>query len=119
MRDAMPPTRYGYEGSKSMLMDDIFNSCAHEKVAQAAVACIGGVFAERVRHVAADRGLTPGALAAGAVRRFDRTASGDARDILRRAVRGTDQPVLHGLRLIVEPSLDEAAQCEKLELVSQ
>ena len=44
-----------------MLMDDIFNSCTHEKVAQAAVACIGGVFADRVRHVAAVRGLTPGA----------------------------------------------------------
>jgi aspartokinase-like uncharacterized kinase len=101
-----------------MLMDDIFHSCSHEKVAQAAVACIGGVFADRVRHVAADRGLTPGAFAASAVRRFDRTASGDARDILRRAVRGTDQPVLHGLRLIVEPSL-EAMECDnKAELVS-
>jgi aspartokinase-like uncharacterized kinase len=101
-----------------MLMDDIFHSCAHEKVAQAAVACIGGAFAERVRHVAADRGLTPGAFAAKAVRRFDRTASGDARDILRRAVRGTDQPILHGLRLIVEPSLEEAVVCDKAELVS-
>ena len=101
-----------------MLMDDIFHSCSHEKVAQAAVACIGGVFADRVRHVAADRGLTPGAFAAKAVRSFDRTASGDARDILRRALRGTDQPVLHGLRLIVEPSL-EAMECDnKAELVS-
>jgi hypothetical protein len=102
-----------------MLMDDIFHSCTHEKVAQAAVACIGGAFAARVRHVAADRGLTPGAFAAKAVRRFDHNASGDARDILRRALRGTDQPVLHGLRLIVEPSLDEAVQCEKSEFVPQ
>ena len=101
-----------------MLVDDIFNSCAHEKVAQAAVACIGGVFADRVRHVAAVRGLTPGAFAASAVRRFDRTASGDARDILRRAVRGTDQPVLHGLRLILEPSLEEVDEVENAELVS-
>jgi plasmid stability protein len=101
-----------------MLMDDIFHSCAHEKVAQAAVACIGGAFAERVRHVAADCGLTPGAFAAKAVRRFDRSASGDARDILRRALHGTDQPILHGLRLIVEPSLEEAAECGKAELVS-
>ena len=101
-----------------MLMDDIFNSCAHEKVAQAAVACIGGVFADRVRHVAAVRGLTPGAFAANVVRRFDRTASGDARDILRRALRGSDQPILHGLRLIVEPSLETAVECEKAELVS-
>jgi hypothetical protein len=101
-----------------MLMDDIFNSCAHEKVAQAAVACIGGVFADRVRHVAAVRGLTPGAFAANVVRRFDRTASGDARDILRRALRGTDQPVLHGLRLILEPSLEEVDEREKAQLVS-
>ena len=101
-----------------MLMDDIFHSCSHEKVAQAAVACIGGAFADRVRHAAADHGLTPGAFAAKAVRRFDRTASGDARDILRRALRGTDQPVLQGLRLIVEPSL-EAMECDnKAELVS-
>lgn len=101
-----------------MLVDDIFNSCAHEKVAQAALACIGGDFADRVRHVAAGRGVTPGAFAASAVRRFDQTASGDARDILRRALRGTDQPVLHGLRLIVEPSLEQAAECETAELVS-
>jgi hypothetical protein len=101
-----------------MLMDDIFHSCAHEKVAQAAVACIGGAFADRVRHVAAVRGVTPGALAASAVRRFDRTASGDARDILSRALRGTDQPVLHGLRLILEPSLEEVDERAKAELVS-
>jgi hypothetical protein len=62
--------------------------------------------------------LTPGAFAASAVRRFDRTASGDARDILRRALRGIDQPVLHGLRLILEPSLEEADESEKVELVS-
>jgi hypothetical protein len=62
--------------------------------------------------------LTPGAFAASAVRRFDRTASGDARDILRRAVCGTDQPVLHGLRLILEPSLDEVDEREKAALVS-
>jgi aspartokinase-like uncharacterized kinase len=101
-----------------MLMDDIFNSCVHEKVAQAAVACIGGVFADRVRHVAEDRGVTPGALAASAVRRFDQTASGDARDILRRALRGTDQPVLQGLRLIVEPSLEQSAESNSAELVA-
>jgi hypothetical protein len=101
-----------------MLMDDIFHSCTHEKVAQAAVACIGGAFADRVRHVAAVRGVTPGAFAASAVRRFDRTASGDARDILRRALRGTDQPVLHGLRLILEPSLEELDERERAEVVS-
>jgi hypothetical protein len=101
-----------------MLMDDIFHSCSHEKVAQAAVASIGGAFADRVRQVAAVRGLTPGAFAASAVRRFDRTASGDVRDILRRALRGTDQPVLHGLRLILEPSLENADAYEKAELVA-
>jgi hypothetical protein len=101
-----------------MLMDDIFHSCSHEKVAQAAVASIGGAFADRVRQVAAVRGLTPGAFAASAVRRFDRTASGDARDILRRALRGTDQPLLHGLRLILEPSLENADAYEKAELVA-
>ena len=101
-----------------MLMDDIFHSCTHEKVAQAAVACIGGVFADRVRHVAAVRGQTPGAFAADVVRRFDRTASGDARDILRRALRGSDQPVLQGLRLILEPSLEQTDECERAELVT-
>ena len=101
-----------------MLMDDIFHSCTHEKVAQAAVACIGGAFADRVRHVASVRGVTPGAFAASAVRRFDRNASGDARDILRRALRGTDQPILQGLRLILEPSLDEVDECQKVEMVS-
>jgi hypothetical protein len=52
------------------------------------------------------------------VRRFDQTASGDARDILSRALRGTDQPVLQGLRLIVEPSLEQATERKSAELVA-
>lgn len=88
-----------------MLVRDLVNSCSNVHVAEAAVVSIGGAFARRVRAEAARTGLRPGAWAADAVRRFRSDARPADLDRLQQALYGEDQPVLHGLRLIVEPVL--------------
>ncbi len=92
-----------------MLIADLIHSCSNEHVAQAAVACIGGHFAERVRYVAGKNGLNAGRFVAIVVRNFARRASNETREALCRKVAGADQPLLHGLRHVVEPALEEGA----------
>ncbi len=88
-----------------MVIQDIMNSCSNEKVAEAAVASIGGVFARRVRETARRRGVRPGALAASAVLRFRSSARSTEFEALQNAVAGDDLPLLRGFALIVEPAL--------------
>ncbi len=92
-----------------MLIADLIHSCSNEKVAQAAVACIGGQFADRVRHVAGKNGLNAGRFVAIVVRNFARRANDETRKALFRKIAGADQPLLHGLRHVVEPALEEGA----------
>jgi hypothetical protein len=84
-----------------MLVSDLLNSCTHEGVAEAAIASIGGPFAERLKAEADLRGLPLGAHAAGGVRSFRRDASERDWRRLAEAVRGQDFPVLAGLQLIL------------------
>ena len=84
-----------------MLVSDLLHSCAHEDVAEAAVASIGGDLVERLQAEAGERGVSVGRLAAGVVRSFAREASErDWRDLVD-ACRGQDVPVLCGLRIIL------------------
>ena len=53
-----------------MLVTDLIHSCSNDKVAQAATCCIGGVFAERVRAVALENGVSEGRFVAVVVRDF-------------------------------------------------
>ncbi|HMN71822.1 MAG TPA: hypothetical protein PKA55_08125 [Rhodoblastus sp.] len=96
-----------------MVIQDIMNSCANEKVAEAAVASIGGAFARRVRETAKRRGVRPGALAASAVLRFRSSAQAPEFEALKQVVAGEDLPLLRGLAFIVEPALGEA--CDRPE----
>lgn len=93
-----------------MVIQDIMNSCSNEKVAEAAVASIGGAFARRVRETATRRGIRPGALAASAVLRFRSSARAPEFAALEQAVAGDDLPLLRGLAFIVEPALGEGEQ---------
>lgn len=93
-----------------MVIHDIMNSCSNEKVAEAAVASIGGAFARRVRETASRRGIRPGALAASAVLRFRSSARDTEVEALKQAVAGDDLPLLRGLAFIVEPALGEAGE---------
>ncbi len=82
-------------------MSDLLHSCAHESVAEAAIASIGGAVAARAQAEAEARGIRVGVLVASRVRNFSRTATErDWRD-LAEAVRGQDFPVLSGLRVIL------------------
>ena len=90
-----------------MLTRDIIVSCSNAKVAQAALASIGGPFACRVEAHADGLGMEAGELAADTVRRFAIGAKARDWDALVQAMTGHDQPVLAGLRHILDAGLDK------------
>ena len=85
-----------------MIVREIVWTCSNPHVAHAAVASIGGAFARRVSQDAAKRNLTSGMFAAGLVRRFSRRAGERDWEGVDQATRGADQPILSGLRFIIE-----------------
>ncbi len=85
-----------------MIVREILRTCSNPHVARAAVASIGGDFARRFSRDAAQRNLTSGTLAAGLVRRFSRAAGAREWEGIDEATRGADQPILSGLRYILE-----------------
>ena len=92
-----------------MIVREILRTCSNPHVARAAVASIGGDFARRFSRDAAKRNLSSGILAAGLVRRFSRQAGAREWEGVDEATRGADQPILSGLRYILETGaeLDE------------
>ena len=89
-----------------MSVDEIIHTCSNEKVAQAAVASIGFVFALRVKTTADVHGLTIGAFAARVVSEFGRVADERERKVVHGAMAGSQQPILCGLKTILERQLD-------------
>jgi hypothetical protein len=89
------------------LLAEIIRTCSHEKVAHAAVASMGPSFAEKVRVAAGDLDLSTGAFAARVVRDFDECSGEAERQAIRKAMGGSDQPILTGLRLILRPIIEE------------
>lgn len=89
-----------------MLIADMIHSCSNDKVAQAALACIGGLFAERVTDVAKKNGLSAGRFVAIVVRDFARRADMEAHAALQSHMSRADTPLLHGLRQLLEPALE-------------
>ena len=92
-----------------MIVREIVLTCSNPHVARAAVASIGGNFARRISRDAAKRNLTSGVFAARLVRRFSRHAHDSDWKGVGEATRGADQPILSGLRYILErgDKLDE------------
>jgi hypothetical protein len=93
-----------------MIVREIVVTCSNPHVARAAVASIGGDFARRLARDAADRNLSSGLFAAGLVRRFRRLATEDEWEEVGEATRGADQPILSGLRQILEWGLERSAE---------
>ncbi len=89
-----------------MIVREIVVTCSNPHVARAAVASIGGDFARRLARDAARRNLPSGVFAAGLVRRFSLRAAGGDWDGVGKATRGVDQPILSGLRYILERGLE-------------
>lgn len=92
-----------------MLIADMIHSCSNAHVAEAAVSCIGGSFAERVCARANQYGLSVGRFVSAIVRDFARRASDEMLSALSKKVAGADQPLLRGLIHVVEPALEEGA----------
>jgi hypothetical protein len=89
-----------------MIVREIVRTCSNPHVARAAVASIGGDFARRFTRDAAKRNLTSGLFAAGLVRRFSRQAAAGDWEGVGEATRGADQPILSGLRYILERGVE-------------
>lgn len=87
------------------LIPDLLHSCANPLVARAALASIGGGFAERVRQHAEARDMSAGVFAARAVAEFARQAEADDLAALGRAIGDADLPLLEGLRVILDRAL--------------
>jgi hypothetical protein len=96
-----------------VLIDQITRSCSNEKVALAAVASLGNSFADRICMAASRYGLTTGAFAANAVRRFAHSAGENEHKAVRRAMVRSDQPILAGLQYILESALDERVTVQR------
>jgi hypothetical protein len=86
-------------------IEEILHTCSNEKIAQAAVLSLGFDFASRVRSAAEGHGITTGVLVAGIIRDFGKTADADDRRLVTRTMEKTDQPLLVGLRFIVDAYL--------------
>jgi hypothetical protein len=89
-----------------VIVREIVRTCSNPHVARAAVASIGGDFARRFSCDAAKRNLSSGIFAAGLVRRFSRRANKRDWEGVGEATRGADQPILSGLRYILERGVE-------------
>lgn len=89
------------------LIAEIIHTCSHEKVADAAVASMGSYFAGKVGIAAGACGLSIGAFTACVVRDYERFGGEDERQALRQAMEGSDQPILTGLRHILQPIIEK------------
>jgi hypothetical protein len=87
-----------------MILEEIVHTCSNVDVANAAVASIGGSFAESFATKASRSNLSTGMLAALVVKDFSANASFDQMADVYRAARGTDQPILAGLQHILAGS---------------
>jgi hypothetical protein len=92
-----------------MVIADMIHSCSNADVAEAAVWCIGGDFAERVHAAARKNGVDAGRFVSIVMRDFARRASKETLAGLSRKIAGDDQPLLRGLVHVVEPALEEGA----------
>ena len=89
-----------------MIVREIVQTCSNPHVARAAVASIGGEFARQFLSDAAKRNLSGGLFAAGLVSRFSRQAGAREWEGVDDAVRGADQPILSGLKYILERGVE-------------
>jgi hypothetical protein len=85
-----------------MIYHEIVHTCSNSYVADAAVLSIGGEIARAVADDANRHAMSRGAYAAKLVREFARRADdGDERRVIA-AAHGSEQPILSGLRYILE-----------------
>jgi hypothetical protein len=84
---------------------EVVRSCTHPRVAEAALASIGGAVAARIRTEATRSDTAPGTLVAELVREFDDHCCSSIRVSAEEAMRASEQPVLTGLQHILAHAL--------------
>lgn len=89
-----------------MIAHDIFHSCGNSRIAQAALRQMDRAFVARVERAARSEGLSTGEFVAENVKRYRMIGS---RAALQKAIAGSDQPVLKGLRHILRNALNPSA----------
>ena len=97
-----------------MIVREIIATCSNPHVARAAVQSIGGDFACRFERRAASHGLSSGLYAARLVRAFAREANDQDWEGVDEATHGVDQPILSGLRALLERALDGVAETSSI-----
>ena len=88
-----------------MILREIVHTCSNAHVARAALASIGGDFAQQFAAKASRRNVSAGVLAAHMVKEFSIKAVDEEWEGVDEAVRGADQPILSGLRYILSLGL--------------
>ena len=89
-----------------MLLREIVHTCSNRHVAEAALACIGGDLAIQVSANARRRQESAGAFVVRTVKSFVREANDESWEDLGDALQGSDQPILTGLRYILDRRLN-------------
>lgn len=93
------------------MIGELIHSCAHGAVARAALVSIGPGYAERVRDVARRCGAPDeGVFVACKVREFARAAGDGELGDLAGVMSGKDQPMLEGLRFILDQAIGPDGQ---------
>jgi hypothetical protein len=105
MYDCRLTLRLRQRKESAVSIEEIVHTCSNEKVALAAVASLGFDFASRVRTEAEGHGTTTGVFVARIVHEFGEVADAGERNAVSRAMDRTDQPILIGLRVILEGRL--------------
>ncbi len=88
-----------------MIIREIVHTCSNAHVARAALASIGGDFAERFAARAECKNMPAGVLAARLVKDFSQNADEDEWQSIDEATKGADHPILAGLRAILDRGL--------------
>jgi len=88
-----------------MIYREIVHTCSNSYVADAAVISLGGEIARAVSDDANRHAMSRGDYAARLVREFARKADEGEQRRVTAAARGSQQPILSGLRYILERSV--------------
>jgi hypothetical protein len=91
-----------------MIYREIVHTCSNSYVADAALISIGGEIARAIADDANRHAMTRGAYAAKLVRDFASHADDRARGRVQEAAHGSEQPILSGLRYILEKGVEPA-----------
>lgn len=97
-----------------MVMREILRTCSNAHIARAALASIGGDFARDVIAAARRRDIPAGVFVASIVKDFYRRAIDEEWEAADQAARGADQPILSGLRFILQSGLRRESEGSSL-----